>query len=450
MKLLHTADLHFSNTTDKLVEVVRTTEFLLAQAVIERPDVIIIAGDSIDEYDSRIRLDSECARAAISFVERAADIAPVIIIRGTKSHDRESPAIFSHLRAKFPIHVACDIKQISLTTDRKFVEDIDHPWVETVASFTLVPSMDKSYLMAADDSSIRSGNMAFKEAVHDLFAGFGIINDQFTAHNIPTVLVTHGMLTGACFSSGQTAIGEDLEFGLNDLHAAKATYTALGHVHKHQVFPGNVVYCGSPGRLNFGEAEDKGFVIAEFSDAECVDVRFEQTPARRFCFGEVPEYTDAQDVYARANALAVDCRGADVRFRLQLPEECRADVDRDRLEQIFLLAGANKVKLEISIIPKQRSRSEGISRVDSLPEKVLRWGAVVGESIPDSVLALASVIEGITAEELLVQAQVAADPPLASDPVVPVAQSRIAGVQAACDRFFVNQGGQGGLFGSSV
>jgi exonuclease SbcD len=401
-KVLHTADLHFSINTDKLVEVVRTTDFLLERAAIERPDVIILAGDSVDEYDGRIRLDSECARAAISFVERAADIAPVIIIRGTKSHDRESPAIFSHLRAKFPILVACDIKQISLTTDRKFVEDIDHPWVETVASFTLVPSLDKSYLMAADDSSIRSGNMAFKEAVHDLFAGFGIVNDQFTAHDIPTILVTHGMLTGACFSSGQTAIGEDLEFGLNDLHAAKATYTALGHVHKHQVFPGNVVYCGSPGRLNFGEAEDKGFVIAEFSDAECVDVRFEQTPARRFCFGEVPEYTDAQDVYARANTLAAGCRGADVRFRLQLPEECRADVDRDRLEQIFLLAGANKVKLEISIIPKQRSRSEGISRVDSLPEKVLRWGAVVGESIPDSVLALASVIEGITAEELLV------------------------------------------------
>jgi len=446
-KVLHTADLHFSINTDKLVEVVRTTDFLLERAVIERPDVIVLAGDSVDEYDGRIRLDSECARAAISFVERAADVAPVIIIRGTKSHDRESPAIFSHLRAKHPIHVATEIEQICLWSDGHFYSADPVCGESVVCAFTLVPSLDKSYLMAADDSSIRSGNMAFKEAVHDLFAGFGIVNDQFTAHNIPTILVTHGMLTGACFSSGQTAIGEDLEFGLNDLHAAKATYTALGHVHKHQVFPGNVVYCGSPGRLNFGEAEDKGFVIAEFSDAECVDVRFEQTPARRFCFGEVPEYTDAQDVYVRANALAVDCRGADVRFRLQLPEECRADVDRDRLEQIFLLAGANKVKLEISIIPKQRSRSEGISRVDSLPEKVLRWGAVVGESIPDSVLALASVIEGITAEELLVQAQVAADPPLEAVPAVPVAQSRIAGVHAACDRFFVNQGGQAGLFG---
>lgn len=449
MKIAHCADLHFSINTELLVEVVRTSDFMLACFANERPDVIVIAGDTLDEYLGRIRIDSECARAAISFVERCADIAPVIIIRGTRSHDRESPAIFSHLRAKFPILVACDIKQISLTTDRKFVEDIDHPWVETVASFTLVPSLDKSYLMAADDSSIRSGNMAFKEAIHDLFAGFGIVNEQFTAHGIPTVLVTHGMLTGACFSSGQTAIGEDLEFGLNDLHAAKATYTALGHVHKHQVFPGNVVYSGSSARLNFGEAEDKGFVVAEFSDAECVDVRFEQTPARRFCFGEVPEYTDAQDVYARANTLAVGCRGADVRFRLQLPEECRADVDRDRLEQIFLVAGANKVKLEISIIPKQRSRSEGISRVDSLVEKVQRWGVTVGEAIPDDVLALASIIEGVSAEELLVQSQVSVDatPAVLS---IPVAESRIAGVRVACNKYFENQGGQSNLFGEAA
>jgi len=42
-KVLHTADLHFSINTDKLVEVVSTTDFLLERAVIERPDVIILS-----------------------------------------------------------------------------------------------------------------------------------------------------------------------------------------------------------------------------------------------------------------------------------------------------------------------------------------------------------------------------------------------------------------------
>ncbi len=450
MKILHTADLHFSTNADKLAEVVRTTDFLLEQALVERPDVIVLAGDSLDEYDGRIRLDSECARAAISFVERCADIAPTVIIRGTKSHDRDSPYLFQHLRSRYPIHVAADVQQVALMSDGttactgfvRLADGFPEPAKYCRAIFTLVPSLDKSHLMASDDSSIRSGNLMFKEAVHDLFAGFGIINDQFTVQGIPTVLVTHGMLTGACFSSGQTAVGEDLEFGLTDLHAAKCSATMLGHVHKFQSFTGNVVYSGSPGRLNFGEQEDKGFVVWEFDGARVADMRFVQTPARRFCFGEVPEYAGALDVYSRAEELADDCRGADVRFRLQIPEECRAEIDRDRLEQIFLVSGANKVKLEISIIPRQRARAEGISRVDSLADKVQKWGDTVGETIPGDVLALAGVIEGCSAEELLVQAQMATDS-------APVSEVRIAGVKAACDRYLAGSG-QSDLFGETA
>jgi hypothetical protein len=148
------------------------------------------------------------------------------------------------------------------------------------------------------------------------------------------------------------------------------------------------------------------------------------------------------DVYNRAEELASDCRGADVRFRLQIPEEFRAEIDRDRLEQIFLAAGANKVKLEISIIPRQRARADGISRVDSLADKVQKWGDTVSETIPDEVLVLASVIEGCSAEELLVQAQVATDS-------APVSEVRIAGVKAACDRY-LDGSRQSDLFGEAA
>lgn len=419
--ILHTADLHFSNNTEKLVEVVRTTNFMLERAIVEKPDCIVIAGDTLDEFDGRIRLDSECARAAISFIERAADIAPVIIIRGTKSHDRESPYLFQHLHGFNPIHVACDVEMVALGLDRKFTT-VDTNCDNYLAVFTLIPQLDKTYMSALD--SIRSGNMAFKEAIHDLFAGFGIINTVFTSKDIPTILVTHGMLTGCSYSSGQVAIGDDLEFSLNDLHSARTTYTALGHVHKYQEFPGDVVYCGSPGRLNFGEQEEKGFVFASFSDAECTNIEFIKTPARRFCIGEVPIYIDAKDVYARAYDLAIDCKGADVRFRLQVPEEHRADIDHDRLEQIFLIAGANKVKLEISVIPKQRTRAAGISSAVSLSDKVLRWAETVGETVPADVLAMASIIEGMSIDELLATAQIAIDTPS----IVPVVTSVIVTV----------------------
>jgi len=412
-KVLHSADLHFSISVDKLPEVVRTTDSLLVQARAEQPDVIILAGDTLDEYDGRIRLDSECARAAISFVQQAADIAPVVIIRGTKSHDRESPYFFAHLRGKNPIHVATSIEQVALVRHELGAHGYFYEWrpladqhlVEgerTVAAFSLVPSLDKSQLLACVDATIAGGNIVFRELVHDLFAGFGLVND---ACQCPTFLVTHGMLTGAVFSSGQTAVGEDLEFGLSDLHAARASYVALGHVHKFQEFVGNVFYPGSPGRLNFGEQEEKGFIMAEFEGRVFSGYRFLSTPARRFCFGAVEWDGSVETVLAEARRLAADCSGADVRFRYSIPEEERMSVDRSALESLFLGAGANRAKIEMNVIPKQRTRAEGISKLETLPDKVLSWGTVVGEEIPADVLLLAGRIEGLSSEELLAEAR---------------------------------------------
>jgi exonuclease SbcD len=252
------------------------------------------------------------------------------------------------------------------------------------------------------------------------------------------------MLTGACFSSGQTAIGEDLEFGLNDLHAAKASYTALGHVHKYQAFPSNVVYSGSPARLNFGEQEEKGFVIAEFDGARCADIRFIKTPARTFCFGEAVWESHAQILEA-ARDLAKGCAGSDVRFRFDIPDEDRGTINRAELEQIFAVAGADKVKVEISVIPKVRTRAAGISRIALLPEKVQRWGDTVREVIPENVLATSGIIEGVSADELLASALASI-----SAPVIPAAvsvvESHLSGVHAACDRYLDPKSDQLGLF----
>lgn len=451
IKVLHAADLHFSMNAEMLEESVTTTDALLVYAHNDRPDVIVLAGDSVDEYVGRIPVDSPCARAAISFVERAADIAPVIIIRGTKSHDRETPALFSHLRGYHTIFVATDVQQVALVeVDNGYDPSVDFPdrdYLFPVGSdyhggkvkaiFTLVPSLDKSHLMARSEGSIREGNFQFKEAVHDMFAGLGLVNDQFTAAGIPTVLVSHGMVTGAQFSSGQTAVGEDLEFGVSDLQAAKCSAVMLGHVHKFQTFPGNIAYSGSPGRLNFGEPEEKGFLLWEFEGAAVSGMSFCSTPARRFVFGDVAEYLGVDDVYAQAGALALTCVGADVRFRVSIPEESRQELDRDRLQEIFTSAGARRIKLEVIVIPKQRSRAEGISRVDGLTAKVIKWGATVGEEIPADVLDLSGVIEGLSVEELIASAletrPMAAAAPV-PDPAPAEMDERTSGIMAAMQR----------------
>lgn len=407
-KVLHTADLHFSKNADKMQEVVRTTYHLLQYAASVRPDCIVISGDTVDQYDGVIPYDSPCARAVNTFILRAADIAPVVIVRGTLSHDKNTPSMLQDLRGRHPIHVASDIEMVALvrhfdlgTFRHSFVPadsiDLLHEDDVVMGSFTLVPSLDKAALMGMlPADSIKAGNYQFRELVHDMFAGFGLVNQQLSC---PTVLVTHGMLTGAEFSSGQTAIGEDLEFSLNDLRAAKCDSVMLGHVHKAQSW-GEVSYCGSPGRLNFGETEEKGFLMWEFADKHVRNF-FVPTPARKFLFGDLPEWSSANNVYNEAICVARESEGAYIRFRFSIPEEERASVDLKALRNLLEKNGAAVVKIECQVIPRQRQRAAGISQIDSLSEKVSRWGAAVGQDVPAEVIALAGRIEGLEVEELL-------------------------------------------------
>lgn len=407
MKVLHTADLHISKNPDKLEEVIRTSDYILTVAEQEGPDVIIVAGDTVDEYDGAIRLDSETARAAISFVTRAANIAPVVIIRGTKSHDRETPYIFKHLHTRYPVHVTSDIEQVALVeypfAQLQFMDFLEAFAIDDANikfAFTLVPSVDKAYIMGHMYGSIREGNMQTRELLHDLFAGFGIVNESI--QNVPRVMVSHGMVTGAQFSSGQTAVGEDLEYGVNDLQAAKCDYVALGHVHKFQSFPGNICYSGSPGRLNFGEQEEKGFLMVEFDGQAVKEIKFHPTPARRFGLYAMEWADGGRDkIMAELAKAETECAGADVRFRYSIPEENKHEVDRAEIERRIMAAGARRCKVEPITIPKIRQRAANISKITTIPGKVTVWGETVGEEIPEGVLKIASVIEGHEVDELL-------------------------------------------------
>ena len=406
LRLSHSGDLHFSPKEDKLEETIRCTNHMLDVYKKEKPDVIILAGDTLDCHDGTIKLDSPTARAAISFVQRCASIAPVVIIKGTNSHDRQTPYIFRHLQAKYPIYVGMELEQVALVKIGESPENIKFVPISEIeayqypmAAFTLLPSVDKSYLYAKVDGGIQEGNAQIRELLHDVLSGFGLENDKISA---PCILVGHGMITGSEFSSGQTAIGEDLEFGVGDLHAAKCDYYAMGHVHKYQSFPGHIYYSGSPGRLNFGEQEEKGFLMPEFEGRDVKEVKFHPTPARRFVFGEADWREGGKEaVLSSMSKCLEDCKGADVRFRYSITEEEQTAIRKDDIEKQFVDVGAKRVKIECQILPRERARAEGISKLEGLPAKVKKYGETVGETIPQSVLDIAEVIEGLDGEELI-------------------------------------------------
>lgn len=411
MKLIQMADLHFSVKQEKLEETDRCCNFILDGLINSPPDLIALCGDTLDELDGAIRIDSDTARAAIAFVERAASICPVAIVTGTPSHDRNSPYLFRHLKTQHPVYVADKIEMVALVQDAmtgsyaftQYPHDL--PAMSSLVSvITFLPSPNKAHIIAAfGGESKQLTSLQAKEVLHDALAYIGEINAEVPA-GIPKILIGHGTISGAQFSTGATATGEDLEYSVHDLNNTNASFKAMGHIHKFQIFPGNIVYSGSIGRMNFGEVEDKCAVAVEFAGSEVVSLNTIKTPAREFFLCEC-EWEGIEQLLSDVDRFAVEVNGCDVRFRYTIPEEERHKVNRVDIEQTFLNAGARMVKIECIIVPKVRARAEGINRLVTLREKILKWSSTVNIIVPERVLAISDTIEGKTVAELLPQKQ---------------------------------------------
>ena len=73
------------------------------------------------------------------------------------------------------------------------------------------------------------------------------------------------MLSPCKVATGQTLIGQTVELDASSIRGVGCEYAALGHIHMRQDWlNGSVAYCGSPRRCNYGEPEDKGFLVATF------------------------------------------------------------------------------------------------------------------------------------------------------------------------------------------
>lgn len=414
IKVLHTADTHFSNKPAKLLETVTTTNYILDRAKVESPDVAIIAGDLVDEHDGPIRADSDTYRAAVRFVTELAEICPVVLVRGTRSHDRETPTLFEKYRPTFPIYVSSKIEQVAL---------IEHPFNETCfvpveelptyyneganvkACFTLVPSPDKCNLLANGTDSLASATMVAKEALHDVLGYLGEVNDSLPVE-IPRIMVAHGMITGSEYSSGSIATGQDFEYSLDDLRQVKCDLKAFGHVHKKQSFPGNVFYSGSPGRLTTGETEVKGFFLHKFEERSLVVSDFIETPAREFVFYEMEWNEDGVDYIMDQLSECEDrCSGAYVRFRYTIAEEYSNQINKDAIAARLMAAGARGVQVEPTIIPTVVQRIAGMNKLVLLTDKVVKYRESIGKETPVRVQNITQTMEGLSVDELIEDAR---------------------------------------------
>jgi len=355
---------------------------MIDNAIEEKVDLAVIAGDYLDEYGSSIKVEDEVLGKASEAIRRLADHCPVFMVQGTYSHEHPgSLNIFAKLQAKHQIYVADKIQQVFLDTDNCFWADEPSPFSETKVVFSALPPVNKAHLMAYQNGGSQEVNQEIKDLLLDVFRGFGQVNDQ---HECPCIFVGHGTIVGAEVAEGQTLVGQDIEFSINDLRQGRFSASLLGHIHRRQAWD-EVMYSGSICQLNFGEEEEKGFNIVTLEGKQLKDVKFIRTPCR-------PRISIDLGQNPTLESLAnLDGNGAYLRIRYQVDEENRNGFRDEDIRKT--LSGAYEIKIEKTIIPKERRRAPEISRMRSLEEKLIRWGETVNATIPPGVLTKAKMIE---------------------------------------------------------
>jgi len=375
MKILHTGDIHFRG--DLLEEIAKCTHHLLKTVKEASPDVVVLAGDLFDE---RQTYDSQTFLAAMDFVRRLSGHAPVLVVKGTPSHDGNT---LEFLRSE-RVYVSEKPEQVALTEDG-LLESYDRgPLSRAKTVFSCLPSISKAAMLSVMGGDLNGSNFNTVELMRDVLAGWGETNASIKASGFPAVLVGHLSVMGATLSTGQQMAGREVELGVGDLRMAKADIVCLGHIHKAQNWS-EVFYCGSLTRLNFGEEEEKGFWIHDLEDGT-LSSEFVRTPARVMV-------TIDCDVPPAAGDIPDVPEGAFVRVLYEVSEEEVHNVDETALRRALTSSGAAGVRIEKVVVPKQRVRAEGISKVFSLEKKLKKWAEVCGLDVPAGAFSKLSLLE---------------------------------------------------------
>ncbi len=308
---------------------------------------------------------------------------PVLVLQGTFSHDRPgSLDVLRTLRGKFPVFVADKIQQVALVNgewEASAVPRFENFMTSGLSDIpqlivSCLPSIHKGTVkaMAGDDATAAS-------LVEQVCAGWAEVNLAARAVGIPTVLTTHGTVNGAITESHYAMVSPDHEFSPGILFSAQASAVMVGHIHAHNAWEHEgrrIAYPGSITRLVFGHNEPTYWLDWEVGPAAS-DFLPRETPSRRLVeisFAGRPDMAELAKV-------AAGCGGAYVRVRYTVDEEHRHTVDAAAIRE--LLAAASDVRIEGSINPIQRTRSEGLARTESLDEKLNIWGRVTETKTDD-------------------------------------------------------------------
>lgn len=411
LKFLHFADVHlgveshgrfdpFTGLHTRVQDFVRCLRFAVEEAIKEKVDLAVFAGDAYRTCDPTPTHQREFAAQVKALSDEG---VPVVMVTGNHDHPvsfgrASSIDIFSTLDTP-EVHVIARPRLLRVKTRAGPVQIAGLPW----------PSRSQ-LLTRSEYKDLFDDEVAQK--IQEICAG--IIQDfadQIDPRH-PALLVAHVAAADALYSGSErtSVIGRDPIFLTSVLANPAFDYVALGHVHRFQdLNPSGgppVVYSGSLDRVNFGEErEHKGFCIVTVRDADGAGegreglplfsseeaqridnpmqpsrahrretaYRFVRTPARPFLTVEVEVPPDADPTQALLEAIArCDLEDAVVRVIYDLPDDRPDAVDlkavRAALDRAFFVASVTRKPREA-----ERLRRAAVSEETGLQDALTRY-----------------------------------------------------------------------------
>jgi DNA repair exonuclease SbcCD nuclease subunit len=345
------ADSHFCEES-RFDECVGLHDWIVRDLAKRNVDLIIHTGDVFE------RKSTPTERIAVAnFLRGAAEIAPVIIVRG--NHDALGDlAIYRSLRTRHAITV----------------EETCGVHVVRGIAVAAVAWPRKAHLLASVQGGHQETEQAAGDAMRSVLRGLGA---ELAAHDGPRILAMHAMVRGSVTSVGQPLVGCDLEIGLEDLALTGAQFAALGHIHKGQSWEHGdmaIVYPGSPRRTAFGEVEEKGYVLVEVNgegDALWESIVVPATPM----ILALDEWSGTGWVLgwpAVDPDKGASVEAAEVRLRYEVASDHRDAAKRavGEFRDELLRRGAVSVKVDEQVIATMRARAPEISTAKTIDEKL--------------------------------------------------------------------------------
>lgn len=362
IRVAHTGDIHLT-FGPRFEDGLAVLDWLIDDAIAADVNVWLVLGDLFGTTELYRTVAAE-RNAFAARLERMADVGPVLVLDG--NHDGAGELdLFARLRGTHPIMAVTEPTRLLVGGDG---------W--GMAYLYALPFPQRAPAAGPITEQIAAATAALADQVRAWGADVRALRADPTTAAAPAILAYHGTVKNALVAGGEVMReGQEVELDVADL--APFDYVACGHIHRRQQMAANAWYAGSPWRSNFGETDEKGYLLVDVEAGQPPQVQIRTSPSRRFVTLDATWTGDRWE-----QAEAPDVQGAEVRVRCTIPEEHLATADMAVIETTLRAAGAEAWKIERRTVPTSRVRSEAIIAARTTAEKVQAYWQALGETAP--------------------------------------------------------------------